>query len=41
MKRFVFWRSAQALVVLIIVSIIVFSILHFLPGSPARAYSGH
>jgi peptide/nickel transport system permease protein len=40
MKRFVFWRSAQALVVLIIVSIIVFSILHFLPGSPARAYLG-
>jgi peptide/nickel transport system permease protein len=39
-KRFVFWRSAQALVVLIIVSIIVFSILHFLPGSPARAYLG-
>jgi peptide/nickel transport system permease protein len=36
----VFWRSAQALVVLIIVSIIVFSILHFLPGSPARAYLG-
>jgi peptide/nickel transport system permease protein len=40
MKRFVFWRSAQALLVLIIVSIIVFSILHFLPGSPARAYLG-
>jgi peptide/nickel transport system permease protein len=40
MKRYVFWRSAQALVVLIIVSIIVFSILHFLPGSPARAYLG-
>jgi peptide/nickel transport system permease protein len=40
MKRFLFWRSAQALVVLIIVSIIVFAILHFLPGSPARAYLG-
>jgi peptide/nickel transport system permease protein len=33
-------RSAQALVVLVIVTIIVFSMLHFLPGSPARALLG-
>jgi peptide/nickel transport system permease protein len=33
-------RSIQAFVVLVIVTIIVFSILHFLPGSPARAMLG-
>jgi len=33
-------RSIQAFVVLVIVTIIVFAILHFLPGSPARAMLG-
>jgi peptide/nickel transport system permease protein len=33
-------RAGHAIIVLIIVTIIVFSILHFLPGSPARALLG-
>ncbi len=33
-------RTGHAIVVLVIVTIIVFSILHFLPGSPARALLG-
>jgi peptide/nickel transport system permease protein len=33
-------RSIQAFVVLVIVTMIVFAILHFLPGSPARAMLG-
>ncbi len=33
-------RITQAIVVLIIVTMIVFGILHFLPGSPARALLG-
>jgi peptide/nickel transport system permease protein len=33
-------RSIQALIVLILVSMVVFGILHFLPGSPARALLG-
>jgi peptide/nickel transport system permease protein len=33
-------RFGQALVVLVVVTVIVFSILHFLPGSPARALLG-
>ncbi len=40
MKKYLIRRTAQALVVLVIVTIIVFSILHFLPGSPARAILG-
>ncbi len=40
MKRYVLRRSAQSLVVLVIVTIVVFAILHFLPGSPARAILG-
>jgi peptide/nickel transport system permease protein len=33
-------RSVQALIVLVLVSMVVFGILHFLPGSPARALLG-
>ena len=40
MTQFVIRRLVQSLVVLIVVTIIVFSILHFLPGSPARAILG-
>jgi len=40
MTGYIARRSLQALVVLVIVTIIVFVILHFLPGSPARALLG-
>jgi peptide/nickel transport system permease protein len=40
MSAYLVRRSLQALIVLVIVTIIVFSILHFLPGSPARAMLG-
>jgi peptide/nickel transport system permease protein len=40
MTRYLVRRTAQAIFVLFIVSVIVFSILHFLPGSPARAMLG-
>lgn len=38
--RFVVRRFAQAVVVVLLVTLIVFAILHFLPGSPARAMLG-
>ncbi len=40
MRGYLVKRCAQALVVLFIVTVVVFSILHFLPGSPARALLG-
>jgi peptide/nickel transport system permease protein len=40
MIRYLARRIAQAIAVLLIVTIIVFSMLHFLPGSPARALLG-
>jgi peptide/nickel transport system permease protein len=40
MRGYLLKRCAHALVVLFIVTIVVFSILHFLPGSPARALLG-
>jgi peptide/nickel transport system permease protein len=40
MARYLAKRVTQAIAVLFIVTIIVFSILHFLPGSPARALLG-
>jgi peptide/nickel transport system permease protein len=40
MTRYLVLRITQAIVVLFIVTIIVFSLLHFLPGSPARALLG-
>jgi peptide/nickel transport system permease protein len=40
MTGYLLRRTGHAIVVLIIVTIIVFSILHFLPGSPARALLG-
>lgn len=40
MTRYLLRRAAQAIVVLVLVSMIVFGILHFLPGSPARAMLG-
>jgi peptide/nickel transport system permease protein len=40
MTRYLVRRTAQAIAVLFIVTLIVFSILHFLPGSPARALLG-
>ena len=40
MTRFLVRRVSQSVAVLIIVTVIVFSILHFLPGSPARAMLG-
>lgn len=40
MTGYLLRRSGHAIIVLIIVTIIVFSILHFLPGSPARALLG-
>ncbi len=40
MTRFLIRRCAQALVVLVLVSIIVFGLLHLLPGGPARAILG-
>ncbi len=33
-------RTAQAVVVVLVVTLIVFAMLHFLPGSPARALLG-
>ncbi|MEU9123357.1 ABC transporter permease [Streptomyces sp. NPDC048506] len=40
MIRFLVRRSAQALVVLLLVSVVVFVLLHLLPGGPARAILG-
>jgi peptide/nickel transport system permease protein len=40
MTTFIIRRSAQALITLLIVAMIVFGILHMLPGSPARALLG-
>lgn len=40
MVSFLIRRTLQAFVVLLIVTVIVFTILHFLPGSPARALLG-
>jgi peptide/nickel transport system permease protein len=40
MTTFIIRRSAQALITLVIVTMIVFGILHLLPGSPARALLG-
>jgi peptide/nickel transport system permease protein len=38
--RYLIRRIGQAVVVLLIVTMIVFGVLHFLPGSPARAILG-
>lgn len=40
MTRYILRRVGQALVVLVLVSVITFSMLHFLPGSVARAMLG-
>ena len=40
MLRFVVRRIAQAVVVVLLVTLIVFAVLHFLPGTPARAMLG-
>src|SRR5579875_877606 len=40
MTRYLVRRIGQAIAVLFIVSMVVFAILHFLPGSPARAMLG-
>jgi peptide/nickel transport system permease protein len=40
MTRYLARRVSQSVAVLFIVSVIVFAILHFLPGSPARAMLG-
>jgi peptide/nickel transport system permease protein len=40
MTTFIIRRSVQALITLVIVTMIVFGILHMLPGSPARALLG-
>ncbi|MFG3115847.1 ABC transporter permease [Streptomyces sp. NPDC048197] len=40
MTRFLVKRLAQALVVLLLVSVLVFVLLHLLPGGPARAILG-
>ncbi|HTW98008.1 MAG TPA: ABC transporter permease [Acidimicrobiales bacterium] len=40
MTSFLLRRIAQALAVLVVVTMIVFAVLHFLPGSPARALLG-
>jgi peptide/nickel transport system permease protein len=40
MTSYLLRRVSQSVAVLFIVSVIVFSILHFLPGSPARAMLG-
>ena len=40
MTRFLIRRCAQAVLVLVLVSIIVFGLLHLLPGGPARAILG-
>lgn len=40
MLRYLSGRIAQAAVVVLLVTLIVFAVLHFLPGSPARAMLG-
>ncbi|AHI01819.1 ABC transporter permease [Kutzneria viridogrisea] len=40
MTRFLIRRTLQALVVLLLVTVIVFALLHALPGGPARAILG-
>jgi len=40
MSGYLVRRTGQAIAVLFIVTVIVFAILHFLPGSPARALLG-
>ncbi|MHB1554620.1 MAG: ABC transporter permease [Acidimicrobiales bacterium] len=40
MTRYLAQRVAQAIAVIVLVTMIVFGILHFLPGSPARAMLG-
>ena len=40
MTRFLIRRCSQALVVLLLVSVIVFGLSHLLPGGPARASLG-
>jgi len=40
MAAYLVRRAAQSLVVLVLVTMVVFGILHFLPGSPARAILG-
>ncbi|MDA8314708.1 MAG: ABC transporter permease [Actinomycetota bacterium] len=40
MSRYIVRRLGQAIAVIILVTMIVFGILHFLPGSPARAMLG-
>lgn len=40
MTRFLLRRCSQAVVVLVLVSVIVFVLLHLLPGGPARAILG-
>ena len=40
MTRFLLRRCSQAVVVLLLVSVIVFGLLHLLPGGPARAILG-
>src|SRR6202161_4884159 len=40
MTRFLVRRVSRSVAVLIIATIVVFAILHFLPGSPARAILG-
>lgn len=40
MTQFLVRRTAQSFAVLVVVTMIVFAILHFLPGSPARALLG-
>ena len=40
MTQFLIRRTAQAVVVVLVVTLIVFAMLHFLPGSPARALLG-
>lgn len=40
MIRFLLRRGSQAVVVLLLVSVIVFGLLHLLPGGPARAILG-
>src|ERR1700728_2485920 len=40
MTKYLVRRVSQSVAVLFIVTVVVFSILHFLPGSPARALLG-
>jgi peptide/nickel transport system permease protein len=40
MLRYLIGRIAQAAVVVLLVTLVVFAILHFLPGNPARAMLG-